>query len=76
LGSDDLDGEALRDDAAPKVDEGGGIAAGMGTDMAWYLGRLSWRASCSYVRRAQCEGKGEGKGEVEGRGSSSDSSYL
>lgn len=67
--SDDLDGEALHDDAAPVVNEGGGIAAGMGADMSWFSARLSWRASRSYVRGrcACCGARCEGEGEVEGR---------
>jgi hypothetical protein len=40
LGSDDLDGEALRDDATPVVDQGGGIEVGMGIGIGWFSARV------------------------------------
>lgn len=68
-----MDGEALRDDATPVVDEGGGIDVdmGLGIDMdigrGWFSTRLSWRASCSRVRgTCACEEGGpRGEGEVD-----------
>ena len=69
-----MDGEALRDDATPVVDEGGGIDVdmGLGIDMdigrGWFSTRRSWRASCSRVRgTCACEEGGpRGEGEVDG----------